>query len=118
MTDILWPVSLPQVLLLDGLQGQLKSNVVRTSMDAGPQKARRRYTVTSKNFDGIIIVTEEQRRTLENFYVKTIASGALRFRMKDPQTLEFKEFRFREDYKEQQIDGLWKITMPLEKMNA
>lgn len=91
MTDILWPISLPQVMILDGLQGQRRSNVIRTSMDAGPQKARRRYTVASKDFDGAIIV---------------------------PQTLEFKEFRFREDYKEQQIDGLWKITMPLEKMNA
>lgn len=118
MTDILWPISLPQVMILDGLQGQRRSNVIRTSMDAGPQKARRRYTVASKDFDGAIIVTEEQRRILEDFYVNTIKSGALRFRMKDPQTLEFKEFRFREDYKEQQIDGLWKITMPLEKMNA
>ncbi|MEE0892509.1 MAG: hypothetical protein UIT85_00610 [Treponema sp.] len=118
MTDILWPISLPQVMILDGLQGQRRSNVIRTSMDAGPQKARRRYTVASKDFDGAIIVTEEQRRILEDFYVNTIKSGALRFRMKDPQTLEFKEFRFREDYKEQQIDGLWKITMLLEKMNA
>lgn len=118
MTDIVWPIALPQVLRLDGLGGQRRSNVIRTSMDAGPQKARRRYTVASKDFDGTIIVTEEQRRILEDFYVNTIASGALRFRMKDPQTLEIKEFRFREDYQEQQLGGRWKITMPLEKMNA
>lgn len=118
MTDILWPIALPQVIRLDGLQGQLKSNVVRSSMDAGPQKVRRRYTVTSKFFEGTIIVNEEQRRILENFYVNTIASGTLRFRMKDPQTLKLKEFRFQKDYSEQQLDGLWKIIMSLEKMNA
>lgn len=118
MTDIIWPAELPQVVRLDGLQGQRRSNVIRTAMDAGPKKARRRYTISTKNFEGTIVVTEKQRRILEDFYDNTIASGALRFRMKDPQTLVFKEFRFREDYQEQQLDGLWKITMQLEKMNA
>lgn len=118
MTNILWPDFLPQVLRLEGLQGQRKSNVIRTSMDAGPQKQRRRYTVSTKNFNGTILVTEEQRRLLEDFYENTIASGTLRFIMKDPQTLELCEFRFREDYQEEQVDGLWKISMPLEKMNA
>lgn len=118
MTAITWPAELPPVLRLDGLSGQKTKNVVRTQMDAGPQKIRRRYTISSKNFEGSIIVTEAQREILEYFYDNTIGGGALRFVMKDPQTLIPSEFRFREEYSEESVDGLWKITLPLEKMNA
>lgn len=118
MTDISWPEALPQVLILDGLSAQKNSNVIRTSMDAGPQKARRRYTIQSKNFDGTVILSEEQRELLEYWYDNTLGNGTLRFKMKDPQTLQTAEFRFREDYREEAQDGLWRITLALEKMNA
>lgn len=118
MTNIIWPESLPQVLRLDGLQGKPKRNVIRTQMDAGPQKQRRRYTVNTKDFNGTLILTETQRRIFDSFYKNTIADGSLRFLMKDPQTLEIREFRFRAEYSEENTDGLWKITLPLEKMNA
>lgn len=87
-------------------------------MDAGPQKIRRRYTVATKDFDGQIVVNEAQRQILEEWYDNDIASGSLRFIMKDPQTLILSYFRFREKYKELSLNGLWKITLSLEKMNA
>lgn len=118
MTSIVWPSSLPQVLRLDGQKGRRKSNVIRTEMDAGPIKARRRYTVTEKLFEGSVILTEEQRETLENWYKNDLGDGTLRFVMKDPQTLVPAEFRFTEDYDEDSLDGLWQITMKLEKLNA
>lgn len=118
MTAITWPANLPQVLRLDGLSAEKQTNVVRTQMDAGPEKIRRRYTVASKYFNGSVILTEAQREILEDWFDNTLASGALRFKMKDPQTLMIAEFRFREIYKEESVDGLWKITLPLEKMNA
>ncbi|MBP5283655.1 MAG: hypothetical protein J6Y93_03205 [Treponema sp.] len=118
MTDIEWPQSLPQVLILDGLRGKKKSSVIRTEMDAGPKKQRRRYTVTTKDFTGSVTLTETQRRILSDFYDSVLAGGVLRFTMKDPQTLELSEFRFTDDYDEESLDGLWKITMNLEKMNA
>lgn len=118
MTNIVWPVSLPQVLMLDGLNAKRNSAVVRTQMDAGPQKVRRRYTVSTKTFTGSIIVTEAQRVTLESFYRNVLADGALRFVLADPQTLEEAEFRFADDYSEESLDGYWKITMTLEKMNG
>lgn len=118
MTDILWPAELPQVLILNNLSAEKQNNVIRTQMGAGPAKIRRRYTVATKNFSGQIVVTEAQRRVLENWFDNDLASGALRFAMKDPQTLNYSQFRFREHYKEDSIDGLWKITLSLEKMNA
>lgn len=118
MTNIIWPPSLPQVIRLEGLATKKKSNVVRTQMDAGPQKARRRYTVQTKEFTGSVVVNESQRELLEDFYDNVLGSGVLRFVMKDPQTLLPAEFRFLEDYDEESNDGLWIITMKLEKMNA
>ena len=119
MTSIIWPVSLPQVMRLDGLSGKKKSNVIRTEMDAGPVKARRRYSVTTKAFEGSVILSETQRAVLEDWYDNTLGNGTLRFAMKDPQTLTVCEFRFTDDYTEEQTgDGLWKINLSLEKMNA
>lgn len=118
MTNIKWPDSLPQVLILDGLNAKKRSSVVRTEMDAGPAKQRRRYTVSTKEFKGSIVVTESQRQILENFYRVVLSDGVLRFQMKDPQTLEYAEFRFKDDYDEDSLDGNWKITMILEKINA
>lgn len=118
MTNRIWPVSLPQVLCLDGQKGKRKSNVIRTGMDAGPAKARRRYTVTEKLFEGSIIVTETQRLLLEDWYKTVLGDGTLRFVMKDPQTLQPAEFRFTEDYDEIALDGVWQISMKLEKLNA
>ncbi len=118
MTNITWPQTLPQVIRLEGLSGKKKSNVVRTQMDAGPQKARRRYTASTKEFIGSVVLTEAQREYLEDWYDNILGSGVLRFVMKDPQTLEPAEFRFLEEYTEESNDGLWIITMQLEKMNA
>lgn len=118
MTDVTWPSTLPQVLRLEGLNAKKKPNVVRTQMDAGPQKVRRRYTISTKEFSGTIVVSEAQREILEDFYDNVLGNGVLRFVMKDPQTLQPSEFRFLEDYDEDASDGLWQITMKLEKMNA
>lgn len=118
MTSIQWPKELPQVMRLEGLSGKRRQAVVRTEMDAGPQKTRRRYTVAQKDFSGSVVVTEAQRQILEAWYDKVLGGGTLRFVMTDPQTLEPAEFRFLEDYSEDATDGLWTISMTLEKLNA
>lgn len=119
MTNITWPDGLPRVMRLVGLNANKKTAKVRTEMDAGPAKVRQRYTVATKDFTGSIIVTESQRQRLEAWYTTVLGNGTLRFVMKDPQTLEYAEFRFLEDYKEvSNDDGLWQINMNLEKMSA
>lgn len=118
MASIRWPASLPQMLRLEGLNAQRKSSVIRTQMDAGPVKVRQRYTVTTKEFTGTVLLTETQRKTLEEWYQNTLGSGVLRFEMIDPQTLQFAEFRFIEDYQETSVDGYWEISMTLEKLNV
>jgi len=116
MAEIFWPETLPQTLLLEGLSAKQKSNVIRTTMDAGAQKTRRRYTATTKVFTGKMLLNEEQRFILAQFYHTALADGALRFNFTDPQTLETAKFRFTDDYAENSADGMWEVTLPLERL--
>jgi hypothetical protein len=101
---------------MDGLAATRNSNVIRTTMDAGPKKTRRRYTTSTKTFSGRMILDSEQRHILERFYQAELADGVLRFMFADPQTLESAEFRFTEDYTENTIDGMFEIIMQLERL--
>ena len=44
MADIDWPATLPQEILAEGYEEGLPDVLVRTKMDAGPDKVRRRAT--------------------------------------------------------------------------
>jgi len=116
MADIYWPDSLPATLLLAGLSMQPQDNVIRTAMDAGPKKARRRYTASAKTFSGKQVLSAEQFIIFKHFYHATIADGVLRFNFTDPVTLETAEFRFTGAYSATALDGLWEVAMPLERL--
>ncbi len=98
MTDIFWPEYLPAELLEDGLNIQPQSNVIRTAMDAGPKKARRRYTARAVKYSGKQVFDMAEMAVFEQFYHNVIADGVLRFNFSDPVTGETAEFRFTEDY--------------------
>jgi len=116
MAEIFWPDGLPITLLMEGLAAKRNSNVVRTQMDAGPNKTRRRYTAATKTFTGKMFLDAAQRTELERFYSVSLADGVLRFNFTDPQTLESGEFRFTEDYTENSVDGLFEISLSLERL--
>jgi hypothetical protein len=116
MASIYWPAELPETLLLEGLSAERKSNVIRTAMDAGPRKARRRYTANTKIFTGKLLLDPDQRAALEQFYHTALADGVLRFNFKNPQTLATEEFRFTEDYTETSVDGHFEIAVSLERL--
>jgi hypothetical protein len=116
MASISWPAELPATLLLEGLQAKQERNVIRTQMDAGPRKTRRRYTANVKTFTGKLLLTPSQRTLLEHFYHTALADGALRFNFTDPHTLQAREFRFAEDYTETAADGLFEISASLERL--
>jgi len=117
MADIFWPDTLPKTLLMDGLSAKRNTSVIRTSMDAGAKKTRRRYTVSTMDFTGKMLLNSEQRLTLARFYQSALADGVFRFNFTDPQTLETAEFRFKEDYTENSIDGFFEISMSLERLS-
>jgi hypothetical protein len=116
MADIYWPELLPSGLLADGFSKQPQSNVIRTSMDAGPKKARRRYTARTVKYSGKQIFDEAELMVFEQFYHNVIADGVKRFNFSDPVSQETAEFRFTEDYSVRAIEGLYEVQMSLERL--
>lgn len=94
MTIPSWPSGLPNELLQRGYNQTEPDTVLRSSMDVGPDKIRRRCTATPSDLKGTLLLTETQLGTLRTFYTDTLISGSLRFEARDPVTLVLKEFRF------------------------
>jgi hypothetical protein len=116
MADIYWPDYLPAGLILNGLSKQPQSNVIRTAMDAGPKKARRRYTARAVRFSGKQVMSQGELEDFEQFYHIALADGVLRFNFTDPVTFQTAEFRFTEDYTAGAVDGLFEVSMSLERL--
>jgi len=116
MTDICYPELLPSGLLADGFSKQPQSNVIRTAMDAGPKKTRRRYTARTVKYSGKQIFDESELMVFEQFYHNVLADGVLRFYFTDPTSGETAEFRFTEDYSVSSADGLYEVQMSLERL--
>lgn len=115
MTSILWPAALPNIKLT-GLQTQYIDPVIRTDMDAGPKKARLRYTAVPKKVSGTITVTKAQAAVVEDFYVNTLKYGTLRFMMIDPENGELYEYRFTQPPVSESEEGLFNVALALERM--
>jgi hypothetical protein len=90
-----WPSALPQRFLQDpGATEQPPDLMLETQMDAGPPKARRRYTAGYRMVSGSIVLTHAQRAILDDFYVTTLEGGALTFDWIHPITSQPATFRF------------------------
>ena len=116
MAEIFWPELLPADFLAEGLSIQPQSNVIRTTMDAGPKKARRRYTARTVNFSGKQRFDDDELAVFEQFYHVVLADGVLRFNYIDPIFNQMTEFRFTEDYSTTEIGGLFEVTLPMERL--
>jgi hypothetical protein len=115
MTGITYPAGLPAVRS-SGFQSQYQDPVIRTQMDAGPVKQRLRYTAAPKKFTVTIILNEDERAIFESWFTATLGFGTLRFVMQNPQTLVPEEFRFAGMYGETEADGLFELSLPLERL--
>jgi hypothetical protein len=116
MANITWPEMLPSGLLENGFTKQPKSSVIRTKMDAGPEKSRRRYTARSVGYSGRQVFDKAEFAVFEQFFHIVLADGVLRFNFEDPVTLEMSEFRFTADYSAAAVEGYYEVTMQLEKL--
>jgi hypothetical protein len=79
MTTPIWPAALPQYLLTRNYSEDDPDTVIRTQMDAGPAKIRRRFTAAVRQLAGMIVVDEDQLDTLSDFFMNDCAGGAIAF---------------------------------------
>lgn len=111
-----WPPELPDNLLVAGYRRQLGKQTLRTEMDAGPAKQRRRFSAVAVQVSGALFLSKEQAQALETFYVDTLLGGAEAFEWKHPVTGAIVQYRFVEPYEEIALSGnnLFRATLSLE----
>jgi len=80
-----WPSTLPQAPDADGYQEQAPDLTLRTSMDTGPAKVRRRGAARPWVMQVSFTLTAEQSETLRAFVYDTLSGGALRFTWVHPR---------------------------------
>lgn len=84
---VAWPGTLPQFVLRDGYQEGFKDTVLRSDMDSGPAKRRRRFTAAPEPHSFTMELTDAQVDLFRTFFDTTIEGGALGFDMTNPRTL-------------------------------
>lgn len=72
---------------------------IRTQMDAGPAKVRRRFTAAPMRFTGSTsFMTRAEVAAFEAFFAQDLAMGALPFEAVDPMTCTIRTYRFIDSY--------------------
>lgn len=121
MASATWPLSLPEYFNI-GVREERQEGFIRSSMDIGPSKQRKRFTATSKMYTGTMLLTGTQRATFETFYSTTINEGADAFDWSDPIDFTTQEFRFVEPPTFTALTGgssgptLWRLNMKVERL--
>lgn len=90
-----WPLTLQQILNQEGFGITFGETAVKTEMDTGPVKIRRRFTEGVDTASGTIWVTAAQYSTLKTFFDTTLNGGVERFEFDHPITGTLTEWRFR-----------------------
>lgn len=93
MASINWPSTLP-LPLQEGYKELPPNTSIRTQMDSGPVKVRRRYTAGVRSYNFSMDLTLDEIGALDTFYVDTTRSGTLLFNWTDPRTSASVEARF------------------------
>lgn len=110
-----WPSSLPQLSLLAGAAETVQDATIRSEMDVGPAKRRRRYTAAVRRFSVPLILTVAQVATLETFYETTLSGGVDAFDWVHPRTLAAVSLAFVARYQLQPIGaGYYQVVLELE----
>lgn len=109
-----WPASLPAPLL-NSLKESPPENVIRTDMDKGPAKVRRRTTANIRPISFSLRLTPAQVDTMDDFYVTDTFSGADEFAYTHPRTGDSVTARFVQPPEYSELEGvLYNVNVSLE----
>jgi len=110
-----WPASLPQSFLVNSFVQKAPNNIVRSAVDSGPAKTRRRFTATTIPISGSMIMTKAQFLTFKTFFRDTIFDGALEFDMTDDVDGGIMTVKFNEPYEASFLGTVWEVSLSLDK---
>lgn len=89
-----WPGTLQQLLSEANFGIAKGETTIRSDMDIGPKKVRRRFTKGVDIFTASIYLTVTQFTLFETFYDTTLSGGSLPFTFNHPITGVATDFRF------------------------
>jgi hypothetical protein len=117
-----WPNELPKPAL-SGYSIEPQNAVIKTQMEAGPARYRKRYTAVPMDVRGSVFLSPAQMAIFKTFYQTTINFGADWFTFDGLNTGEGytigSEAHFTEPYKASIGDrGYWNVSFSLEVRNA
>lgn len=104
-----WPVSL--TITKDNFSEEPPDRVLRTGMDKGPDKLRRRTTANIRPVTISLFLDDTGVDTLDDFY---LANDVERFDFEHPRTGDTVEARFVEPPKYTIDETMWRVTVRLE----
>lgn len=121
--SIVWPVSLPQELRIADHAVTFPNGIIRTQMDAGPAKVRRRFSSAPVPHRGSIVVDGTQFETLWLFFTDSTRMGAEAFEWVDPRTGNAAMVRFLEQPQATPLApradvAKWTVTLAIEVLAA
>lgn len=114
---VAWPVGLPSVIEEPSYGLEFGDSRLRSQMDVGPAKVRRRSTREIDNHTGVIRMTTAQYTTFRTFYKTDLNGGVTPFTIAHPISGETLTFRFVEKPTWKPIGGNnWDVSMSWEEL--
>lgn len=97
MSEILWPSDLPALVQVQNYKDSLAETRIRTEMDAGPVKTRRRFTAGVEKVTVSIRCNRTQVARFKIFFNVDTAGGSLAWNWVDALSQEPIELMFGEN---------------------
>lgn len=109
-----WPGSLPEVMEPDEYAEQALPQTIRSDMDAGPPKVRRRFSAGISHISRRLAMTSAQVATFETFFNTDTAAGSLRFDWWHPRKKATVQARFMGAYSISRTGSYYWVSFNLE----
>ena len=110
-----WPGTLPEELFVSGYGQAFPDITIKSNVDAGPAKVRRRFTAGVSPVTGTMIMTAAQLVILDTFFNTTLLGGSLRFSWTKPPAHSVAcEMRFTEVPSWTKVEGDYEVSLSFE----
>lgn len=118
MANAIWDPTLPQDVLVEAFEETFPNGLVRTQMETGPAKQRRRFTATTQTVKCEQEMSRAQVESLLTMFRDTLAMGALPVDWVNARTLVTTTFRFTAPPVVRPMPGsmIWRAAYELEIM--
>lgn len=115
--SVIWPISIPQQVLMGDYRAPLPDNTIRFQTSVGPAKVRRRGTSAPRTHSCSYQMTTAEKSLFEEFYITTTVGGTVQFEWPGPEGDESIDARFASP-PTIMCNGPddWKITAQIEEM--